>query len=304
MVDVADEWEAVEAQVAAMLRGRGLSPDDATDLSREALTRAMEKGIAFASPEGLLHWVSRVAWRLSTDRWRATQRRSQVELDPDAFATDADQVFNVVRHRLALDEVKHLMPSMSEPQRSALARLAGEADQAEPSRAERLRRVRARQKLRRGVQNFPGVVLVRKWLAARSRPRLAWFATGAAVPSTMACLLLLNGGLGPIAPWGGLARTGSKPNMVTVEAVTGSAIEPAPTPTAVVARRGVRPKKADGGVRPRDFDLDPSDQRVYVPRPMPDGPGGVIVETQPNGPERPIACVALAPLPETCVERL
>ena len=145
-----DAWPQVEGKVRLALLRKGTPPDLVDDAVQEAGLQAWRRPERFDSLEGLLRWVTRVAWRVVTAEYR---RRQRVCVTAALDITDAVDPARIVEGRLKLQAVRDGLAQLNCDQRSAvLSQVTGDvpADHRERARVKE-RRHRGRRELRKTV---------------------------------------------------------------------------------------------------------------------------------------------------------
>lgn len=133
-------------QVRRVLRRRGAPPAIIDDALQEAALRAWSHPGGFDGTEGLLRWVTVVAWRQVVAEWR---RRARVEPGAVPEQPGGADPASIAEDRRALGAVREALARLSHAERDAiLARPPSDTptDDAERARI-KMRRHRARQHL-------------------------------------------------------------------------------------------------------------------------------------------------------------
>lgn len=133
-------------QVRRTLQRRRAPPDVIDDALQEAALRAWSRAEGFDSVEGMVRWVTVVAWHQVIAEWR---RQARVEAGAILERPASDDPARTVEDRLALEVVIEGLAQLNDVERSVI--LSGTADSAAGDSADRartkMRRFRARQHL-------------------------------------------------------------------------------------------------------------------------------------------------------------
>ena len=139
-------WPEVSERVRRTLKRRGAPEDTIDDALQSAAMKALCHTDGFDSPEGLLRWVTVVAWNEVQAEWRRRARLQVGDLpEPVSVADPAVSV----ETQMQLDAVVDGLAQLSDAERRAVfSSVAREQDSGHPDDAgSKMRRYRARQHL-------------------------------------------------------------------------------------------------------------------------------------------------------------
>lgn len=137
-------WPVVTSKVRRILRNRGAPTTTIDDALQTAALRALCRSEGFDSHEGMVAWVTVVAWHEVQKEWR---RQARVELGSIAESPDESDPAAVVERRLELETVVDGLMELSITERQAIFSIPEPtADAAERARM-KMRRYRARKHL-------------------------------------------------------------------------------------------------------------------------------------------------------------
>lgn len=158
-------WGTVAPRITRLLESRGADRHTAEDLTQETWARVWQAGVTFGSCDDLFRYSATVARRLLIGVYRKSRRVAGSELPDDADDSDIDRQ---VQYRLALDAAWRTIATMDPLDRDAiLHELNGRPPWDEREyRMWKMRRSRARERLRRLMEGVAAFVLVRR----RSQP--------------------------------------------------------------------------------------------------------------------------------------
>jgi DNA-directed RNA polymerase specialized sigma24 family protein len=136
----------VSERVNRTLKRRGAPEETIDDALQSAAMKAFCHTDGFDSREGMVRWVTVVAWNEVQAEWR---RRARLQVgDLPEHASTADPALRVEIH-LELDAVAHCLARLSDAERRAI--LSGISNEQNPHHPEdarsKMRRYRARQHL-------------------------------------------------------------------------------------------------------------------------------------------------------------
>ncbi|MDQ1685740.1 MAG: Sigma-70 region 2 [Frankiaceae bacterium] len=275
---------AVRPLLVTRLRRAGASPEDAEDVTQEALLRAWDRGIHFADDGDLLRWCTVVARRSHIDRLR---RQSRLLDLGDPASEGACRELEAVELRHVLGTVSAAMASLTEQERASL-----QAQPSEPrrDRASQVRsavaRHRARCRLRLLVGPFGAALSFLVRALRRGAPPAAAAATAALAAAALSGSL---GGLGD--------RSGQPPARHAIQLAN-------PVTSTVVAPVGLHHRRGASSVS-RSARLGAAGSRhgsgpVSAPTQIADvdGPAGskVNITQQDVAGDPPFLCLDVFPL--------
>lgn len=139
-------WPDLSKRVRRTLKRRGAPEDTIDDALQSAAMKAFCRTDGFDSHEGMVRWVTVVAWNEVQAEWR---RRARLQVgDLPVQASAADPALRVEIH-LELDAVADCLAKLSEAERRAiLSGVVSEPNSHPPEDARsKMRRYRARQHL-------------------------------------------------------------------------------------------------------------------------------------------------------------
>jgi hypothetical protein len=259
-------------RIRRYLGSRGVRAVDIEDVCQEALARAIQHHVPYATPDALLAWCLRVARNLHVDDIRRTERHRLLAVVEDRLGDVEEDALGALRVQAVLDAFAEL----SEQDQAILASRTTPRDRRESNRMA-VQRFRARSRLR----NILGGALAACWVSVRKLPRLG---AGSALTVVAAAMIVtvigsdLHRAVDPALP--------AAPTVLQER--TESAVVPAVTGAA--AGRPGSPTEAQG--RPQR--IVATHDRVVV---EPEGvPQGVYVETRPRTPDDHLVCAHKVPL--------
>jgi hypothetical protein len=215
---VLDAWPDVSRRVASRLRAAGVGAADAEDLTSEAITRAVAKGVTFESTDHLFAWTLHVARNIHVDQRRAVGRGPVVHGIVDSDVAPAPDTAVVVEHRLRLERALEVLATFSPADRAAVMDDGAPAVRRDAVRLA-VRRHRARARLRAAIAGIAAI------LGRAVRPRRV---AVAATPVALVGALVLT--LAPhMTPFGGGAPDRRLPvvRMPVTAAAPVAAVRPA-----------------------------------------------------------------------------
>jgi DNA-directed RNA polymerase specialized sigma24 family protein len=134
----------VETRVRRTLNRRGAPAATIDDALQTAALQALSRGQTFDDTEGLVRWVTVVAWHEVALEWR---RQARVDGGPVPDLPDRIDPAVVVENRMTLDAVAEGLAALSSTERVAIATGAASLPgNPEPARL-KMRRYRARRRL-------------------------------------------------------------------------------------------------------------------------------------------------------------
>lgn len=292
-VELATLWPHLRRSLLVLLRKRRVDQATAEDICQDVAERVLRSTEAFATPDNLSRWATRVALNQATDLGRMRQRHiASGELPDPASPFDIEAA---VTHRLALDETAAAMASLRPEERRALVAIlrpeSPPLDRPTQNR-ENIRRLRARARLRGLVRNFPAVFPARWWGWLRRRaPVIPDLGPLAAAGLSIALAL------GPSS-----SPSATSPPHLPVTRTSPAAPATAPSDAPSAARSGI-PTVADrqdvrastGGDLP---DVPPSRSTLVA---VSDPASETRVGFADNGPEKPLICVVTQTPASACV---
>jgi len=141
-----DVWPEVAERVRRTLQRRRAPPDVIDEALQEAALRAWSRADGFDSVEGMVRWVTVVAWHQVIAEWR---RQARVEPGGVPERPASDDPTRTVEDRLSVEVVIQGLAQLNDVERSVI--LSGTVDSAVGDSADRartkMRRFRARQHL-------------------------------------------------------------------------------------------------------------------------------------------------------------
>ena len=139
-------WPEVSERVRRTLKRRGAPEDTIDDALQSAALKVICHIDGFDSPQGLLRWVTVVAWNEVQAEWRRRARLAVGDLPEQPSAADTAVS---VETQMQLDAVIDGLAQLSDAERRAVfSRMAQEPDARLPDDARsKMRRYRARRHL-------------------------------------------------------------------------------------------------------------------------------------------------------------
>jgi DNA-directed RNA polymerase specialized sigma24 family protein len=139
-------WPEVSERVRRTLKRRGAPEDTIDDALQSAAMKAFCHTDGFDSQEGMVRWVTVVAWNEVQAEWRRRARLQVGDLPEQASAVDPAARVEI---NLELDAVADGLARLSDAERRAVfSGIAREQDSRHPEDARsKMRRYRARQHL-------------------------------------------------------------------------------------------------------------------------------------------------------------
>ena len=241
---VLDAWPDVSRRVAARLRSAGVGAADAEDLTSEAITRAVAKGVTFESTDHLFAWTLHVARNIHVDQRRAVGRGPVVHGIVDSDVVPAPDTAVVVEHRLRLERALEVLATFSDADRAAVMDDGVPAVRRDAVRLA-VRRHRARARLRAAIAGIAAI------LGRAVRPRRV---AVAATPVALVGALVLT--LAPhvthVAPDGAPDRRLPVVGMPLTAAEPVAAVRPATRPPSTGSAGAAGTVTRDAVTRPAE----------------------------------------------------
>lgn len=141
-----DAWPEAAERVRRTLERRGAPADSIDDALQSAAVKALSRAEGFDSQEGMVRWVTVVAWNEVIAEWR---RQARIEPGIDVEQPASTDPAVIVEKRLEVVAVADGLARLSDRERTAVLAGVGvgpEAEGPEDGRT-KMRRYRARQHL-------------------------------------------------------------------------------------------------------------------------------------------------------------
>ena len=202
-MDFGAAWPAARAQVAAVLRARGVQAPDVDDIAQEVAVRALRASRPFESDEHFVAWCCRVAINLHID---ATRREQHLSYEPPPDAEARHDTAATAERRMALDLLTDRIAELPEQDRRLLFEATSAGSRQEAVRLA-VRRHRLRARLAALVEGLVAAVPFVRRLHFPSHLSRPVKLSLAAAPVIAAGLMLEPFTAGPGSPVAGGARS-------------------------------------------------------------------------------------------------